>query len=189
MSGNQSSPALFALAGISGAFLFSVVWILAVSADTTWTFGINTLSDLGVSSVAIAADLFNFGCISTGLLMMVFGLGKTRSPYPHDSASGVLFMIAGLFLALVGVFPSDNRDIHLFVAYTFFTVATIAIVVSVVGDGKYGRNISAAMGGCIVLIGIASAFFQTIEGLEAICVMCFLAWVVIDSIKLAFSKA
>ncbi len=189
MSEYKSSPAPLAIAGICGAFAFAVLWLVAVFADSSWVFGENTLSDLGVSEVSAAADAFNFGCMITGCLVVIYGIGKAWSCKGYAAASGAYILVSGILLVLIGLFTEDSGNIHNYFAILFFILILLAVIITAVGDSKAGNNLFAAVGGIVALIAISGLFIESIEGAEAIAVICILAWLVFDSIKLALSKA
>lgn len=188
MTENKGSQSVVAAAGIIGAFAFCVLWMIAVFADPSWTFGENTISDLGISESETAKVAITIGCIITGAVMALFGIGKVWNGKSAIAAAGVFICMAGIFLALVGVFNKDVGDIHKFIAYLFFICATLGIVIGAIGDYKIGNSLFAATAGGLVVIAFASYFILSCAGWEVISVICILAWFVIDCIKVGLGK-
>ena len=74
MNVSYRHPGPFAVIGLIAAFALAIVISVAINGDSTWVYGENMLSDLGVSDVQLTADLFNYGCLIIGILVFVFGL-------------------------------------------------------------------------------------------------------------------
>ena len=180
MNATLRNPATFAVIGLAAALLFAAVWIAAALLDPSWEFGVNTLSDMGVSDVQATAYLFNYGCIATGVLIVVYGLGKSKQDGRLGRASGYLVAAAGLFLALVGVFDKGFGDgtMHLAVAYPFFAFLALGVLVSIPCDWKAGRKGEAAVGTAAAAVTVASIASMKLAFVEAIFVACALAWLV-----------
>ena len=107
---------------------FLVLYMIAMSLDSTYVFGKNYLSDLGVSEGAWA---FNAALILTGLLLIPFsvlGLGPALGDKVWAIISKVLLVIAALFLVSIGIFTEDAGDIHGVVSYGFFLTMLVAFV-------------------------------------------------------------
>ncbi|MCL2711848.1 MAG: DUF998 domain-containing protein [Methanomassiliicoccaceae archaeon] len=100
---------LIGLAGISAAVIFLFTWFTASMYDPAWVFGTNYLSDLGVSDYQTAAELFNFGCIISGILFTVFGLGILISPKKGLAGidAGLFAVFGGILISLVGIITKD----------------------------------------------------------------------------------
>ena len=107
---------------------FLVLYMIAMSLDSTYVFGKNYLSDLGVSEGAWA---FNAALILTGLLLIPFsvlGLGPALGDKVWAIISKVLLVIAALFLVSIGIFTEDAGDIHGVVSYGFFLTMLVSYV-------------------------------------------------------------
>lgn len=162
--------------------LFIVLWILSATIDGSWQFGVNSLSDMGISDNAVSAFLFNFGCMITGILGMIFGAGMIAYGKRTLKVGGVMYIIGMLFLSLVGVFTLDNYDMHRFVATTFSAVSGLAIVVCSVSDWKVSWYLYVD----IVLIGFSIIVFMTthFEMWEPLITIASMIWVFIQGIKM-----
>ncbi len=107
---------------------FLVLYVIAMSLDSTYVFGRDYLSDLGVSDGAWA---FNTALILCGLLLMPFsilGLSPALGDTIWAMISKITLVIAALFLASIGVFTEDAGDIHGVVSYGFFLTMLVAFV-------------------------------------------------------------
>lgn len=125
----RSGPAV----GVVGSAFFmlaSVVAALAYSGTTGEGFSplnhwVSELGELGVSSLAF---VFNVGLVVGGLALALFmaALGvlrRTRLAWLYLPIG----VVAGVSGALVGIFPMNNRGIHIMVALGFFVLGWIAV--------------------------------------------------------------
>lgn len=113
---------------------FAVMWILSATIEGKWTFGVNSLSDMGVSENAVSAFLFNFGCIAAGLGGFVIGIGTYAYGKRTLKIGGLIAALSFIFLSLVGVFTLNTFSMHSFVASTFGVLLFISMVLSSVSD-------------------------------------------------------
>jgi hypothetical membrane protein len=123
---SQRTQKAAVLCGLVAVVLFLVLYMIAMSLDSTYVFGKNYLSDLGVSNGAWA---FNAALILTGLLLMPFsilGLGPALGDKMWAMISKIMLVIAALFLVSIGVFTEDTGDIHGVVSYGFFLTMLVA---------------------------------------------------------------
>jgi hypothetical membrane protein len=125
---SQRTQRAAVLCGLGAVVAFLVLYMIAMSLDSTYVFGKNYLSDLGVSEGAWA---FNAALILTGLLLIPFsvlGLGPALGDKVWAIISKVLLVIAALFLVSIGIFTEDAGDIHGVVSYGFFLTMLVAFV-------------------------------------------------------------
>ncbi|MBP5203244.1 MAG: DUF998 domain-containing protein [Candidatus Methanomethylophilaceae archaeon] len=181
----KHSAAGFGAIGIFAALIFSVVWVVAASADPSWTFGSDALSDLGVSKVDTAKNVFNYGCMITGVLLLIYGAGKAYRFDGAECASGTLAALAGICLALIGVFPSGEK-LHILFALLFFVLIAFAIISAGYADSKAGRLLNAAVCACVLTAAVISIAAVSVPMGEAIGVAGCIAWILADSLKLIF---
>jgi len=148
------------------ASLFGLCSVLTATflAGSTFSWNKNALSDIGVSSVSVAANVFNISLIVAGILNFVFALGftKANAKHPLFYAGGILLMLGGISLSLVGVFTEAYGRLHFYVSATYFSLFALAILLNGLGFRKTGRatmgNISGLAGliaGLVVLSGTA----------------------------------
>lgn len=126
----------FALLSLIMPIFFATMWISSATIDGEWTFGVNSLSDMGVSENAVSAFLFNFGCIMTGLGGFIISIGTFAYGKRTLRFSGLIAAASFIFLSLVGVFTLNIFPVHSFVASTFGVLLFISMVLSSVSDFK-----------------------------------------------------
>jgi hypothetical membrane protein len=86
---------------------------------------VSELGEMGVSSLAL---VFNIGLFVGGLALALFffALGRLRSSR-LASVYVIVGIVAGVSGALVGVFPMNNRSIHIVFALGFFVLGWVAV--------------------------------------------------------------
>ena len=86
--------------------------------------------------------LYNLGLIAVGLMVVAYGACQALL---HDSKAGVLgggyMALAGVFLALIGVFPSGTRP-HTFVSTWFFIQIDLALILLAWATARLGGRLS-----------------------------------------------
>lgn len=115
---------------ISPIFTFILIG-LAISQSSTWfSWTGNALSDLGVHDES--AVLFNSGLIIGGILTVIFAFGVMRF-YQNRTVGrdGAFFLLlAGIFLASIGVFPETApNNIHYIVSVAFFAAFPMSLLI------------------------------------------------------------
>lgn len=109
--------------------VFVVLYIIAMSEDSSYEMFEDYISDLGVGPGAWA---FNTGVVVSGLLLSVFASAGALTHFADNNPMRVgsaLLAISGLFLAGVGIFTEDAGDAHLLVSYAFFVTAFISFAI------------------------------------------------------------
>ncbi|MEM1631287.1 MAG: DUF998 domain-containing protein [Thermofilum sp.] len=105
--------------------VFHVV-VLASAARNPWfDFYRHAFSDLGAPG---AEDpwIYNYGLIALGAMMCLFSLGLLLASKSKGAAFACgLYFVAGIFLALVGVYPGGTRP-HTFVSTWFYVQSFLA---------------------------------------------------------------
>ncbi|MFX1481768.1 MAG: DUF998 domain-containing protein [Promethearchaeota archaeon] len=104
---------LIALGSITVAILLSLSWF-------TWDG--HALSDLGNYDNGLpAAIVFNVGLVLSGLLLLAFTLCFSRAILDLPTKVGLVpFLIALVFLILIGAFSENAGVIHYYVSVGFF---------------------------------------------------------------------
>ena len=173
---------IFGYIAMAAPLLFVVLWILSASIDGSWRFGVNSLSDMGISDNAVSAFLFNFGCMITGILGMIVGFGMIMYGRRTLKAGGAIYIVGMLFLSLVGVFTLDNYSKHYFVASTFSIVSGLGVLVSSFSDWKVSWYLYAD----IILIAFAAIVIMTtpFETWEPLATIASMIWVFIMGTKM-----
>ena len=190
MNVSYRHPGPFAVIGLIAAFALAIVIVTAIMGDPAWVYGENMLSDLGVSDVQSTADLFNYGCIVIGILVFVFGLGKSLCESSCNRASGCMLAIAGIFLILVGYIHSDfgNGNTHDTIAILCYLFLFIAMVLSAIGDSRDGYRLNSALTVVLILIILGCCVGMNIESLEVIATACAIVWLAGISAKMIFTS-
>lgn len=179
---NQDISATFtrtrrtAYLGILSVLLFSVSWIVGVILDGSWAYGVNYLSDLGVSSVLGARVAFTIGCVSAGIGFTAYGYSVVRScTRPLVKLTYLLCMLCGICLAGVGLF-NEMTLFHYPFALTLGGVAIAAILISLADDLIQRRNESALK--TMLIFGV---FMLSLVGsrpfAEATAVIALMTWI------------
>jgi len=118
--------------------LFHLVVALAASRNPWWSFWRHAFSDLGDPR---AADpwIYNAGMVTLGVMLSLFSIGLLASSKSKGAAfASGLFFVSGVFLALIGIYPSGTRP-HTFVStwfYVQFYMASIALGLALLREGK-----------------------------------------------------
>jgi len=114
------------LIGVVGVILAWVVIYLAIHRNPWFIFTEHAFSDLG-GPMANDPGLFNVGLIVLGGLFSLYALVLLQDAINKvETAGGSFALLAGIFLALIGVYPSGSTP-HTFVSLWFFVQADIAI--------------------------------------------------------------
>jgi hypothetical membrane protein len=148
-------------AGLIGvvASLFGLGSVLAATflAEGTFSWNRNALSDIGVSAVSVAANVFNISLTLTGILNFVFALGFTKANAKNALfyIGGILLMLGGISLSLVGVFTEAYGRLHFYVSTSYFSLFSVAIILNGFAFRKARR---ATMGDISILAGLIAAF-------------------------------
>ncbi len=156
---SQRTQKAAVLCGFGAVVAFLVLYMIAMSLDSTYVFGKNYLSDLGVGNGAWA---FNAALVLVGLLLIPFsvlGLGPALGDTKWAPVSKIMLAIAALFLVSIGVFTEDAGDIHGVVSYGFFLTMLVAFVfvalalykTQYLGESGYGITLLVFIFGLILL--------------------------------------
>lgn len=177
----------FAWAGMIGVAAFIIAWLCAESIDTAWQFGVNTLSEFGISNTD-ARFYFNYGCMVTGMLIAVFGVG--RAVYSKNAghiAGGVLLLFGGVTLALIGVFTMNDGTLHDIIAVFAALFVFSAIIAVAAGNWAADRKIFAGIGIVTVCLLTAMVFAYDTAKLEAYGIILGLVWFLAESVNMILS--
>lgn len=135
------------LSGIA-AIVSAFAWIAAAMIlNPGFDFFTGALSQLG-SPGSNSPWVYNVGLMFTAVLLFIFACGLLLwSRNRVESAGSSFFMMAALFLALIGIYHGGTYP-HDFVSLWFFVIADLAIITW--GIGMSMENL--ARGGYIFLI-------------------------------------
>lgn len=167
--------------GLALAVLAWVVILLAVSRNPWFVFTRHAFSDLGAPR---AEDpwIFNNGLIGLGLLMLIYSLTLIGGAINKaETVGGAFTFVAGVFLALIGVYPSGTEP-HGFVSAWFFVQADLAVIAWGAGLllGPW-RVLGALIVGMSVLgpLGAWVVEWPSVAALEAFGMVLIDVWVVL----------
>jgi len=187
MNVSKDHSIAFAWVGMIAVIAFLIAWAGAAAADTAWQFGVNNLSDFGVSDTD-AKLYFNYGCIITGILLLCWGLGRIAFvKSPGHVAGGVLIAFGSIGLIGVGMFNSDTGDWHLFFAVTAGLFFFLAIAAVAVGNWMADRKVFAGIGLVITIMLFAMFLAYDIAMLEAYGIILAMIWVLVESTNMILS--
>ena len=177
---------LGALAGISVALVFSLMWTSAVVVDGNWRLGEETLSELGGDRPG--AIYFNSGVVFAGVASLVFWLGlRCTVSKTILSRMGTLALFASsVALIGVGVFPIDTGDPHTVASYLFFSLMLMAFLLLTIpfrDSPVFGKGY-AIMSLAMAVVSLGVLLLISLELAEAVAVASMLLWVLILSAKM-----
>jgi len=182
-----------AMAGIFGVVSFNVLFTISLYLHPEWRFGIDFMSELGVTSPD--TWLFNYSVMMMGSLGIVFGLGLYQ--FFNGSVLGrasMISLIAGCTcLFLLGLFPMQYGELHDNLTWGFFIMTVLALLIMSVPlflSGRKGRLafISTVVTvvfsiSCVLMIWIRVMRHHLAEVLV---VYALGAWIVMTSIQMIF---
>ena len=156
----NNHSAAFGWIGILAVTAFCVMWLMCYLADSSWTWGTNTLGDFGISATA-AADYFNYGMIIVGMALAVYGLGKTQSCSVVSRVGGNLIALGGVAIALVGITTVDapQADYHKLVALVGFFLLVLGLLLASVQRYLEGKVLAVG----IAIVAFIVMFFATTQ--------------------------
>ena len=176
------------------AFLIIFLGIcIAAPLDTKWDIMKNyDLSDLGkyTTRTFACAIVFNVSCFISGILILLFGVGRFRFENGLDKVSGVFFILCGFGLFLVGILTADDPTSHNVAAGIFAISMSTAVVLGTISDIRKGNRmiLYASVGILIALVGGWVVFELTLGVLsnarsELLSIFCAAAWFIFQLIK------
>lgn len=169
------------LAGVAGAILAWVAIYFAINHNPWFVFTEHAFSDLG-GPIAEDAEIFNNGLIVLGGLFILYALTLIWDANNKvETVGGAFALMAGIFLALIGVYPSGTSP-HTFVSIWFFVQADVAITVWGIGILLSGWDVFGLVFTCIGIVGPLIAVVATwpsIAMVEAYGITLIDVWVVL----------
>ena len=180
---------LIGVSGVLAVIVFFTTWFMAAAEDPSWIFGENMLSTLGVSVSGDAAIIFNVGCIVSGLLIMVSGMGVAILTKKEYSAAGVAIAFGGLFLTLVGLFPEDLETMHNIVAGSLFLLLIVGVILMTIGDWKEDRAFFGGLAILFLTTILGAILTQPIEMVETIAAILLLIWFGLNAVKITVRQS
>ena len=133
-------------------FAWGVIGV-SVAMNPWFVFTEHAFSDLGTPR-AVEPRVYNWGLIATGLLVVLYSLGLGWVASSRGEHWGAAFVfVAGVFLALIGVYPGGTRP-HVFVSTWFFVQMDLALLAWGLGLCGSGRR---GLGALYVLLALGAA--------------------------------
>jgi len=172
---------LFRYAGLAAAILFYIVSLLSIHYNSWFIFTKHAFSDLG-GLEAQKSGIYNWGMIILGVLILLYSLTLIQDAINKvETVGGAFTFIAGIFLALIGIYPSGTQP-HNFVSTWFFTQAELAMLTWGIGlllnDWKGFGNVILAMG-ILGPIGAIVIQWPSVAIIEAYGIVIIDIWVVL----------
>jgi hypothetical membrane protein len=179
----------FAWVGMLAVAIFIIIWLCAESVDTAWQFGVDKLSLFGISDTD-AKFYFNYGCMITGILVAVFGIGRAVY-YKNEghAAGGILLLVGGVALFFVGIFTMNTGDgqMHDFVSVAAALFIFLAMIAIAAGNWFAKREIFAGIGVALIFFLIAMFFAYDLAKLESYGIIVIMIWFLMESVNMIVS--
>lgn len=164
---------------MAAALLAWTVILLSISYNPWFVFTKHAFSDLG-GPAAEKAWIYNYGLIATGALVLLYSLAlMMNAANKVENAGGAFISIAGIFLALIGAYPSGTRP-HTFVSIWFFAQTDLAVIAWGIGLLLRGWKVLGAVITAMSITGPALAVainWPSAATLEAYGIAIVDAWV------------
>ena len=174
--------------GFIGLFAVIYAWIViltCISINPWFVFTEHAFSDLGAPT-ANSPWLYNYGMISIGVLIIIYSIYLAYFAENKLMTVGAAFSsIAGIFLMLVGLYPSGTRP-HVFVSTYFFLQFDLAIIIWSLGAYRVDKNFLYLSA---LLVGLAAPFigflvpWPSAATVEAFGVIVIDYWVIVSFVK------
>jgi hypothetical membrane protein len=121
------------IAGIVAVIMAWVVITISISVNPWFVFTRNAFSDLG-GPHATDPWIYNYGLITTSIFVDLYSIHLLLiSRNKIESFASAFVFIAGIFLALIGVYHEGTNP-HVFVSTWFFIQIDMAIIIWGIGS-------------------------------------------------------
>lgn len=123
------------MAGLLGVLAFNILFAASLHLSPEWRFGLDFMSELGLPGPH--AWLFNSALLVMGISGMLFalGLGQFLAQGSEPEAMGrwsIALLLSGcVCLALLGVFTMELRAVHDALAWGFFLLTSMALLLMI----------------------------------------------------------
>ena len=169
------------LTGLATVILAWVVLYQSIQFNPWFVFTEHAFSDLG-SALAENPAFFNTGMKALGGLFILYALVLiTDAINKVEGAGGAFAVIAGIFLALIGFYPS-GITLHAFVSLWFFLQTDLAILTWGLGillNGWSGFGVVVTGIGVVGPLAAVVVPWPSIAVLEAYCIALMSLWVIL----------
>ncbi|MCG2870075.1 MAG: DUF998 domain-containing protein, partial [Vulcanisaeta sp.] len=124
---------LIRYSGIIAVILAWVVIAVSISVNPWFVFTKNAFSDLG-GPYATDPWIYNYGLIITSVFVDLYSINLLlTSRNKVESFASAFVFVAGLFLALIGIYHAGTRP-HVFVSTWFFVQMDMALIALGIGS-------------------------------------------------------
>ncbi len=178
----------YVIISMVGVLIYAVVGIvLIIIADDNWRFGVDCLSDFGISSNPVLAFGFNGSCILCGFLISFLGIGKILFENEKlNKISGLALIIGSIAMIVVGIFNINlNKNVHDIAAAVFAACFIIGIVFATVADIMKKDILILASGILIGIMAMIGWLAFPAGAAEMIGISCGVVWAIFQFIKYA----
>ena len=175
----------YALFGVLAPLTAYIAIGLSISLSPWFSWWRNALSDLGHASKSDVAPIFNFGLVSTGLLIIIYSCTIMRR---HAKYTSYCLLISGFLLQLVAVFDEVYGFLHYLVSVLFFMSLGFASITyaiekrSLLAVATFIVGLSSWM---LYWMGIYSAGVAVPETISSVAVT---LWVIPSALSILFNK-
>jgi len=173
----------FSSFGLASGVVFWTVTILSIVANPWFSLTKNAFSDLGASS-ANAPWIYNYGLVVVGGVALLYSVALMDWSTNKVEVAGSAFMfVAGIFLALIGIYPSGTRA-HTFVSLWFFLQADLAIAswgIGLMVAKKRLLGFLSVVFAILAPVGAEVVTWPSIAVLEAYGILAIMGWMVLIS--------
>ncbi|MGI6472733.1 MAG: DUF998 domain-containing protein [Candidatus Methanomethylophilaceae archaeon] len=165
-----------------GILFFAVCWIAGALIDRSWIFGVNTMSELGISDT-FAKYLFFAGCVVTGVCISLYGYMEGRETETVLKKYAFCALIpAGVFLIGVGVFTMDYGILHSIFTWLFFGTLYIIMIIYMIYSRRRRNCHVAILTFAILVTGVVLIALTPLAFVEPIFVILFMVWMIVVDI-------
>lgn len=172
---------LFRFTGLAASVLVWMVILLSIFHNPWFVFTKHAFSDLGGPEAA-NPWIYNYGMILLGILGFLYSLTLIEDAANKiETVGGAFMLIAGIFLALIGLYPSGTSP-HNWVSTWFFVQAGLAIISWGIGLLLSGfKNLGTVFTAMGVLGGMFAIFIDwpSVAVLEAYGICIIEVWIVL----------
>lgn len=161
-----------------GVLFFAACWIAGALIDRSWTFGVNTMSELGISDT-FAKYLFLVGCVGAGICVSIYGYLESRETVTDlKEYAFYALMLAGAFLIGVGIFTMDYGILHSIFTWLFFGTLYIVMIIYMIYSRRKRNCHVAILTFAILITGIVLIILTPLAFVEPIFVILFMIWMI-----------
>ncbi len=172
---------LIRYSGIIAVILAWVVIAVSISVNPWFVFTKNAFSDLG-GPYATDPWIYNYGLIITSVFVDLYSINLLlTSRNKVESFASAFVFVAGLFLALIGIYHAGTRP-HVFVSTWFFVQMDMALIALGIGSlmgGDRGLGLFSLLLGVLAPIPASLIPWPSAATEEAYGIVIIDIWVVV----------